>query len=118
MRGSARSEPEFFAALKAAELLVRIRPGASRPNEAAEYAVSLPGLADWAGQQVWYGGQTVSGQLGLRALHHRWRAGRPGTTFARVFAGAKVCEISVMPQRLLRYGLDDSAGADGASAGG
>ena len=43
------------------------------------YAVSLPGMTHWDGQQVWYGGQTLDGQLSLAALRRRWQAGRPGT---------------------------------------
>lgn len=89
----ARSEWEFFAALEAAGLTVRIRHGSSRSGEAAGYAVSLPGLVDRAGQQVWYGGQILSGQLGLGSLRHRWRAGRPGAPPAPPFTGTEIGEI-------------------------
>jgi hypothetical protein len=86
----ARSELEFFAALEAAGLMVRIRHGSGRSGEAAGYAVSLPGLVDRVGQQVWYGGQTLSGQLGLGALRHRWRVGRPGAPPAPPFTGTEI----------------------------
>ena len=44
------------------------------------YAVSLAGMIHHEdGQQVWYGGQTLDGQLSLPALRHRWEAGLPGT---------------------------------------
>ena len=43
------------------------------------YAVSLPGMIHLRdGQQVWYGGQTLDGQLSLPALRRRWSAGLPG----------------------------------------
>jgi hypothetical protein len=46
------------------------------------------------GQQVWYGGQTLDGQLGLGALCRRWQAGRPGTPPApEAFASADTRDI-------------------------
>ena len=58
------------------------------------YAVSLPGMTHWDGQQVWYGGQTLDGQLSLGALRRRWQAGRPGTPPApEAFAGADTRDI-------------------------
>ena len=58
------------------------------------YAVSLPGMTHWDGQQVWYGGQTLDGQLGLGALRRRWQAGRPGTPPGPdAFAGADTRDI-------------------------
>ncbi len=91
----ARSEPAFFAGLEAAGLLVRLRPGPGRPGEAAGYAVSLPGMIHHRdGQQVWYGGQTLDGQLGLGAMRRRWRAGRPGAPAAAAdFTGAETRDI-------------------------
>ena len=77
---AARAERGFFAGLEAAGLLVRLRHGPARPAEVTGYAVSLPGMIHhWDGQQVWYGGQTLDGQLSLAALRRRWQAGRPGT---------------------------------------
>jgi hypothetical protein len=50
-----------------------------RLAEVTGYAVSLPGMIHLrAGQQVWYGGQTLDGQLSLPALRRRWSAGLPG----------------------------------------
>ncbi len=92
---AARSEPQFWAGLEAAGLLVRLRAGPGRPGEAAGYAVSLPGLVHHRdGQQVWYGGQTLDAGLGLAALRRRWRAGLAGAPpFAADFTGAEVREI-------------------------
>jgi hypothetical protein len=77
---AARSEREFFAGLDAAGLLVLLHYSTDRPGEVSGYAVSLPGMTHHQdGQQVWYGGQTMDGQLSLGALRRRWQAGRPGT---------------------------------------
>jgi hypothetical protein len=43
---AARTEREFFHALQAAGLVIRLRPDPLKPGQAAGYAVTLPGLAD------------------------------------------------------------------------
>jgi hypothetical protein len=90
-----RSEREFFAGLDAAGLLVRLHYSADRPSEVSGYAVSLPGMTYHRdGQQVWYGGQTLDGQLSLAALRRSWQAGRPGTRPApQAFAAADTGDI-------------------------
>ena len=75
---AARSEPEFFTRMDAAGLLVRLRHGPASPAQVTGYAVSLPGMTRADGQQAWYGGQTLDGQLGLGALRRRWQAGHSG----------------------------------------
>ena len=91
---AARSEREFFAGLDRAGLLVRLRSSPTQPAQVTGYSVSLPGMTHWDGQQVWYGGQTVDGQLGLGALRRRWQAGRPGTPPGPdAFAGADTRDI-------------------------
>ena len=79
---AARSEPEFFAGLGAAGLLVRLRADPARPARPAGYAVSLPGLADRAGRPVWFGGGTLDERFTLPAL--------PGP---ELFDGADASEI-------------------------
>jgi len=87
---AARSEAEFFAGLRAAGLLVRIRPSSTRPGQAAGYAVSLPGLVHHRdGHQVWYGGQTLDGPLALGVLRRRWRARLAGAGQPAAFTGAE-----------------------------
>ena len=91
---AARSEQEFFAGLDTAGLLVRLRHSPTQPTQVTGYAVSLPGMTHWDGQQVWYGGQTLDGQLSLGALRRRWQAGRPGTPPAPdAFAAADTRDI-------------------------
>jgi hypothetical protein len=92
---AARSEQEFFAGLDAAGLLVRLHYSTDRPGEVSGYAVSLPGMTHHRdGQEVWYGGQTMDGQLSLGALRRRWQAGHPGTPPApEAFATADTGDI-------------------------
>jgi hypothetical protein len=91
---AARSESEFFAGLDAAGLLVRLRHIPTQPSQVTGYAVSLPGMTHWDGQQVWYGSQALDGQLSLGALRRRWQEGRPGTPPAPdVFADADSRDI-------------------------
>src|SRR5260370_32332969 len=75
---AARSEPQFFTGLNDAGLLVRLRHSPANPAQVTGYSVSLPGMTHWGGQQVWYGGQTLDGQLGLGTLRRRWQAGHSG----------------------------------------
>ena len=91
---TARSEAEFFAALGAAGLLVRLRDDPARPGRAAGYAVSLPGLAGRDGGQLWYGGHTLAPHLALGALRRRWQAGRTGAPPGPAdFTGADATDI-------------------------
>ena len=91
---TARSEAEFFAALDAAGLLVRLRDDPARPGRAAGYAVSLPGLAGRDGGQLWYGGHTLAPHLALGALRRRWQAGRTGAPPGPAdFTGADATDI-------------------------
>jgi hypothetical protein len=91
---AARSEAQFVAALDAAGLLIRLRDDAARPDRAAAYAVSLPGLVGRDGGQLWYGGRTLAPHLALGALRCRWQAGRTGApTAAADFTGAEAADI-------------------------
>src|SRR5260370_25208027 len=76
------------------------------------------------GQQVWYGGQTLDGQLSLGALRRRWQAGRPGIPPGPdAFAGADTRDIfgyataaAADAARQLRVSPAAAASADLASA--
>ena len=117
----ARSEPAFFAGLQAAGLMVRLRYGGTRPGQVDGYAVSLPGMTHHRdGTQVWYGGQTLDGRLGLGALRRRWQAGRPGAPPAAAdFTGAEArgifahaAETAAGAARALRAGPGPGEAAD------
>ena len=75
---AARSEPEFFALLARAGLLARLRAAPDQAGRPAGWSVTLPGLADRAGQPVWGTGGTLDPALRPRELRARWRAGQPG----------------------------------------
>jgi len=72
---SASSEPEFFARLAEAGILVRTRFSTRTPCEVTGYAVALP--ADTApGGPVWFGGGKLAADLTLPRLRSRWQPAR------------------------------------------
>ena len=85
---AARTEPEFFAQLDRAGLLVRLRPAPDRPGRPAGWSLTLPGLADPAGQPVWFDGARWTGPRGSGELRARWAVGRPGAAPARTCSTA------------------------------
>jgi len=87
---AARSEPEFFALLERAGL----RAAPDQAGRPAGWSVTLPGLADRAGQPVWFAGGTLDPALRLGELRARWRAGQPGAgPGPGLFTGAARSEI-------------------------
>ena len=80
----ARDEAGFFAGLREAGLLMRLRFSEINPGQVTGYSVSLPGDAGGGGTSVWYGGGRLSAGLTLPRLRERWdpsrstAAGRPG----------------------------------------
>ena len=79
---AARSEPEFFALLERAGLPVRLRAALGQPGRPAGWSVTLPGLADRAGQPVWFAGRQAGPGPAARAAA-RPLAGRAGRGRAR-----------------------------------
>jgi hypothetical protein len=65
---AARSEPEFFALLERAGLLARLRAAPDQAGRPAGWSVTLPRLADRAGQPVWFAGGTLDPALRLGEL--------------------------------------------------
>ena len=91
---ASRTEDQFFAELDRAGLLVRPRSDPSGTDRMVGYAVTLPGLADRAGQPVWFGGGTLATALRLGEMRARWRAGRTGAPpGVDMFAGADAGQI-------------------------
>jgi hypothetical protein len=80
----ARDEAGFFAGLREAGLLMRLRFSETSPGQVTGYSVSLPGDTGGGGTSVWYGGGRLSAGLTLPRLRERWdpsrssAAGRPG----------------------------------------
>lgn len=72
---AAVAEDQFFAHLKAAGVLVRLRHSTLDPRETTGYSVGLPNHQTKAGDLIWYGGGRLAPDLTLPRLRHRW--GRP-----------------------------------------
>ncbi|MFE9107016.1 relaxase/mobilization nuclease domain-containing protein [Actinomadura geliboluensis] len=78
----ARTEAEFFAALRAEGVLVRERHSTQTPGQITGYAVSLADDYDSSGRPVWFGGGKLAADLTLPRLRRRWTsdgAARPGS---------------------------------------
>jgi hypothetical protein len=80
----ATGEAAFFARLRQAGVLVRVRFSETDPEQMTGYAVSLPGHTGPDGTPVWYGGGRLAAGLTLPRLRDRWNrpdggmAGRSG----------------------------------------
>ena len=75
----ARDEAGFFARLREAGVLVRLRFSETNAGQVTGYAVALPGQDGSGGAPRWYGGGRVSAELTLPRLRSRWdpRSSRP-----------------------------------------
>jgi hypothetical protein len=69
-------EEGFFARLRDAGVLVRLRFSQTCPGEVTGYAVSLPGHCGRDGATVWYGGGRLAAGLTLPRLRRGWDAPR------------------------------------------
>jgi hypothetical protein len=82
----ARDEAGFFARLREAGVLVRVRFSQIDPGQVTEYAVTLPGHTGPDGAPRWYGGGRLAVGLTLPQLRRRWlqapsRAPKRGAAF-------------------------------------
>jgi hypothetical protein len=68
----ARDEPGFFARLRQAGVLVRVRFSDTDPGQVTGYAVTLPGHMDADGGLQWYGGGRLAAGLTLPQLRRHW----------------------------------------------
>ena len=76
MAEQTQDEAGFFAGLREAGVLVRLRFSATCPGEVTGYAVSLPGHCGRDGAAVWYGGGRLAAGLTLPRLRRGWDAPR------------------------------------------
>ncbi len=74
----ATSEEEFFARLREAGVLVRIRYSVRDPGQVTGYAVALADDTVSTGGQVWFGGGKLAADLSLPKLRRRWDGASPG----------------------------------------
>ena len=68
----AATEREFFARLRQAGVLVRLRHSVTTPGEVTGYAVGLPQHTARDGGVIWYGGGKLAPDLTLPKLRTRW----------------------------------------------
>ena len=68
----AATEQEFFARLRQAGVLVRLRHSVTTPTEVTGYAVGLPQHTARDGGVIWYGGGKLAPDLTLPKLRARW----------------------------------------------
>jgi hypothetical protein len=68
----ARDETGFFARLRQAGVLVRVRFSEMDPGQVTGYAVTLPGHTGPEGGLRWYGGGRLAAGLTLPQLRHHW----------------------------------------------
>jgi hypothetical protein len=73
-----RDEAEFFAAMREAGALVRLRSSESCPGQVTGYAVGLPGHNARDGTPLWYGGGRLAAGLTLPRLRAGWALPRNG----------------------------------------
>jgi hypothetical protein len=100
----ASSEPEFFARLESAGVLVRRRLSTRKPGEVTGYAVALPGDSSRTGGPVWFGGGNLAADLTLPRLHRRWKPDR-----------AQPAEPFTAPERTAIWEHAASTAADAAT---
>jgi hypothetical protein len=68
----ASTEQEFFARLRQAGVLVRLRHSVTDPGEVTGYAIALPQHTARDGGVIWYGGGKLAPDLTLPKLRTRW----------------------------------------------
>ncbi|MGW5080173.1 relaxase [Micromonospora echinospora] len=69
---AAASEEEFFARLRDAGVLVRLRRSSTDPRQITGYAVALPGARTAGRQPVYFGGGRLAPDMTLPKLRLRW----------------------------------------------
>jgi hypothetical protein len=76
----AGDEAAFFARLREAGVVVRVRFSEIDPGQVTGYSVTLPGHSGPDGTPVWYGGGRLAAGLTLPQLRNRWNRPPGGTT--------------------------------------
>ena len=75
----ASGEAGFFARLREAGVLVRVRFSEIDPGQVTGYSVTLPGHTGPDGTPLWYSGGRLAAGLTLPRLRHRWNRPPGGT---------------------------------------
>ena len=121
----AGTEQEFFARLRQAGVLVRLRRSITSPGQVTGYAVGLARHTARDGGVIWYGGGKLAADLTLPKLRARWAAAsrtrHPLRSGTASFRGRAPCSGTRSPWRRSAPGrgrvLRPAAGGRGAGAG-
>jgi hypothetical protein len=76
----AADEAGFFAGLREAGVLIRVRFSETDPGQVSGYSVTLPGHTGPDGATLWYGGGRLAARLTLPRLRERWNRSPGGST--------------------------------------
>ncbi|MFF0319062.1 relaxase [Micromonospora sp. NPDC005252] len=91
---AAGSQQEFFARLREAGILVRLRRSSNDPRQITGYAVALPGARTAGGQPVYFGGGRLAPDMTLPKLRLRWGTLTPLPASPRVGRTERVDAMS------------------------
>jgi hypothetical protein len=83
----ATGEAGFFAGLREAGVLVRLRFSQTDPGQLTGYAITLPGHTGPDGTPLWYGGGRLAAGLTLPRLRQRWNRGTAERSGVPQFTG-------------------------------
>ncbi len=115
---SSADEAEFFSALAADNVQVRLRYASADPQQVVGYAVTIPEATAADGTPIWYGGGKLAPDLTLPKLRHRWADPRQ-LDHSKANAPADLADRAIRDAtRELRRVLESGAAgaADGAWA--
>jgi hypothetical protein len=107
----AAAEREFFARLRQAGVLVRLRHSDTNPGEVTGYAVGLPQHTARDGGVIWYGGGKLAPDLTLPKLRTRWAipAGHHPVDGTGLSAPAARAVLRSMVARAAEHSTDEAS---------
>ncbi len=107
----AGTEQDFYARLRQAGVLVRLRHSATNPGEVTGYAVGLPQHTARDGGVIWYGGGKLAPDLPLPKLRTRWAtpAGCSPADGTGLSAGAARAALRSMVVRAVEHSTDETS---------
>ncbi|MET9303141.1 relaxase [Micromonospora aurantiaca] len=110
------SEEEFFAGLREAGVLVRLRRSSTDAQMITGYAVALPGARTARGQPVYFGGGRLAPDMTLPKLRLRWGLPLPPPTAPKVGRHERV-EAMRQAAKVATAAADDIRRAAGTEPG-
>jgi hypothetical protein len=116
-------ETRFFAGLREAGVLVRLRFSERDPVQVTGYAVTFPGHTGPDGTSLWYGGGRLAAALTLPRLRQRWNRGTAERSGASQFTAPErdavyrhaARQAAVATEHIRRCAISDPAAAADAA---